>query len=337
MNYPRLIVMAASAGGVRTLEKVVAELPADLGVPVLVVLHVSPHHKSLLPEILARAGALDASEAVDGEPLRPGHIHVAVPDYHLLVTADRVRVTHGPKENHFRPAADVLFRSAAYHFGARAIGVVLSGALADGSAGLYSIKRLGGLAIIQDPDEASYKSMPLAALTSVAIDYALPAREIGEILRVLVREPAGNAPMGTAEYRQSLKAELEIAAGMPALERHIATHHSASPYSCPDCNGVLFRVPEGASDRFRCHTGHAFSADALLNQFGDHIEDTVGEALKAVQETIILLNESVTRATASGHLALAQSLGARMQALTERLTLLRELTLQPARSDISSR
>ncbi|HET7158886.1 MAG TPA: chemotaxis protein CheB, partial [Burkholderiales bacterium] len=186
-------MIAASAGGVHALEVLAGELPADLSVPVLVILHVSPHHKSLLPEILARAGALSAAEASDGEPLRAGHIHVAAPDHHLLVSQNRLRVTRGPKENHFRPSADVLFRSAAYHFGERVIGVVLSGSLADGSSGLYSIKRMGGIAIIQDPEEALYKSMPLASLNRAAIDYALPAPEIGQLLGALAREPAGSA------------------------------------------------------------------------------------------------------------------------------------------------
>src|SRR6266545_4716293 len=149
MNIDRVIVIGASAGGVAALEAIAGALPADFPAPVLVVLHVAPNQRSLLDQILTRAGPLPAAGARDGEPLRRGRIYVAVPDRHLIVDDGRIRVTRGPKENHWRPSIDVLFRSAAHAYGARAIGVVLSGSLSDGSSGLHAIRRMGGMAVIQ--------------------------------------------------------------------------------------------------------------------------------------------------------------------------------------------
>src|SRR5215207_9966275 len=126
MNIDRVVVIGASAGGVAALEKIAAALPVDFPAPVLIVLHVAPKHRSLLDQILTRAGQLPAVAARDGEPLQCGRVYVAVPDHHLMIDDGSLRVTRGPKENHWRPSIDVLFRSAAYAYGARAIGVVLS-------------------------------------------------------------------------------------------------------------------------------------------------------------------------------------------------------------------
>ena len=189
MGIERIVVIGASAGGVDALEQVVSRLPRALPAPVLVVLHLGRTQKSLLHRILDQAGPLPAREATDGEALQPGVIYVAQADRHLMTDARAMRITSGPKENHSRPSIDVLFRSAAYHFGARAIGIVLSGLLSDGSLGLYAIKRLGGIAVIQDAEEAAYSDMPLNAMRRVDVDYAMPASEIGPLLAALMQQP----------------------------------------------------------------------------------------------------------------------------------------------------
>jgi two-component system chemotaxis response regulator CheB len=297
MAMERIVVIGASAGGVRALEQVVEGLAGDFPAPVLVVLHISPTHKSLLPSILSRAGTLRAQEAVDGEPLRRSRIYVAPPDRHLLVDGDRVRTTRGPRENHYRPSVDVLFRSAAYHYGSRAIGVVLSGALSDGSSGLFAIRRLGGMAIIQDPEEAAYSSMPLSAMRRVEIDYMLPAAEIGKLVSGLMAERPRHEPLDAESYREDVKFDLDIASTDSAFDRGFMENAEPSAYVCPDCNGALFRIREGKLDRFRCHTGHGFSTEALLTQYTETVEETLWQAVASLQETAALLHEAASKLT----------------------------------------
>ena len=337
MSFPRIVVIGASAGGVRTLEQVVAGLPPDFPVPVLVVLHIAARHKSLLAEILSRAGPLRATDAAHGQALEPGRVYIAVPDRHLLLRDRRIVVSSGPKENHFRPSIDALFRSAAYEYGSRAIGVVLTGALSDGSSGLYSIKRVGGLAVVQDPEDALYPSMPVSAIARAQIDYSLPAREIGKLLDALVSQPPPSQPVGAEDYRRSLKVDVDVALSDSFFERGIMDYGEPSTYTCPACNGVLFRIKEGAADRFRCHTGHGFTTGSLLEQYSESVEDTLWEAIKGIQESIALLDEAGEKATVSGDDAVAETLRARAEMLKQRLDGLRDMTLEQGSFGSASR
>jgi two-component system chemotaxis response regulator CheB len=323
----RIVVLGASAGGVRALEDVVAGLPPDFPAALLVVLHVAPTKRSLLAAILSRAGPLPAYDAADGEPLAGGRIYVPRPDYHLMVADDRVRVVRGPKENHYRPSIDVLFRSAAYHYGSRAIGIVLSGMLSDGSSGLYALKRVGGIAIVQDPDEAVASAMPLSALRRVDIDYALPAREMGALLTGLIAAPPPREPIDAAHYRIDLKVELDIAAADSAFERGIMEYGEPSVYTCPECHGVLFRIREGKLDRFRCHTGHGFSAQALADDLATRSEAVLWQAVKTLQESEALLNESAARLVDAGDAETAAILTAQVREIEQRINALREVAL----------
>jgi two-component system, chemotaxis family, protein-glutamate methylesterase/glutaminase len=327
MQIDRVIVIGASAGGVAALEKIAAALPIDFPAPVLIVLHLAPTHRSLLDQILARAGPLPAVAARDGERLQCGRIYVAVPDHHLMVDDGVIRVTNGPKENHWRPSIDVLFRSAAYAYGARAIGVVLSGSLADGSSGLYAIRRMGGIAVIQDPEDAAYSSMPLNAMRRVDVDYSLPANEIGLLLAGLARQPARAEPLDAADYRRDLKPDLDTAAADSMFERGIMEYGEPSVYTCPECNGVLFRIPEGKVDRFRCHTGHGFTTAALLDQLEQTMEANLWEAVKSLQETSALLTETAEKMRDAGNNDSAEELEQKVGQIEERLETLREIAL----------
>src|SRR5262245_41743540 len=184
----RLVVMAASAGGIEALQTVMRNLSPDFDAPILVVLHMAAGGGGALPRILNRAGPLPATPAVDGESLQPGHVYVCVADQHLLAGDGHLHVRRGPRENGHRPAHDPLFRSAAMYYGPRAIGVILSGGLSDGTAGLLAIRRRGGIAIVQDPADALYDGMPLNALEYVGADHVVPAVEIGPLLNRLVKE-----------------------------------------------------------------------------------------------------------------------------------------------------
>lgn len=229
-----IIAIGASAGGVETLRTVVERLPAKLIAAVFAVVHVHPGANSMLPQVLARRAQVPVSHAKDGETIRPGHIYVAPPDHHLLVNEGHVRLSRGPRENGVRPAIDALFRSAAVCCGPRVVGVVLTGMLNDGTAGLMAIKRCGGLAVVQDPADALFPPMPQSALEHVEVDHCVPAADIGPLLGRVAGQPANDAPAAP----DALTVETRIAEGEPL---NVATTGLALPstYSCPDCGGVL--------------------------------------------------------------------------------------------------
>src|SRR4051812_33241997 len=193
MQSHDIIVIGASAGGVETLKQLVAGLPAELPAAVFVVLHVTPNGPGYLPRILEKAGPLPVCSPKDGDGIANGRIYVAPPDHHMLVEPGRLRVVRGPKENRHRPAVDPLFRSAAWAYGPRVIGVVLSGTLDDGAAGLWAIKSCGGVAVVQDPEDALFGEMPASALACVDADHVAPLEEIPLLLAELVRSPATGA------------------------------------------------------------------------------------------------------------------------------------------------
>jgi two-component system chemotaxis response regulator CheB len=290
MEHRNIIVIGASAGGFHAIQEVVRMLPAGLQAALFVVWHMSPDMHGILPDVLNRLNTLPSSNAVDEEPICLGHVYIAPPDRHLLIEKDRVRVTHGPKENRFRPAVDPLFRSAAYAFGNRVIGVVLSGALDDGSAGIWTIKEHGGLAVVQDPLDAEVSAMPKNALLAVKADYRLPVSEIGALLVRLVHEPLTATNAKDMQEQEKEKREVNIALGREPLAENIMGFGELSPYTCPECHGVLTRLQEGSLVRFRCHTGHAYSVDSLLAALSENIEENLWTAIRSMQESIILLN-----------------------------------------------
>jgi two-component system chemotaxis response regulator CheB len=224
----------------------------------------------------------------------------------MLLEHGTIRIARGPKENRFRPAVDPLFRSAAYIYGPRVIGVVLTGALDDGTAGLWTIKLRGGTAIVQEPSDALVRAMPLNALDNVEVDHKLPVLEIGALLARLVREQAGPAPRVPAAEDEKTKREIRIARERDALEEGTLRFGELSPFTCPECRGVLVMLREGKILRFRCHTGHAFSADALLTANGEELEARLWDAVRASDEAVILLNRLGEEFAKSGNTAAAE-------------------------------
>lgn len=332
MSQPPVVVVGASAGGVEPLKQLVAALPAEFPGSVFVVLHVPPYSRSHLPHILSKAGTLPAVHPEDGEPALPGRIYVAPPDYHLLLEEDRVGVKNGPKENRFRPSVDALFRSAAYTRGAGVVGVVLSGVLDDGAAGLWTVKRRGGVAVVQDPADAEFGSMPLSALEQVDVDHILPAADIGALLARLVGEraaPGPEVPMSEDEQRR-LEVEVQIASGRHALELGWTELAQPSPFSCPECHGVLFTVQEGPAARFRCHTGHAYTMEALLTEVSETIEEKLYQTLRVMEEGVLLLRRMEERAARSGDPGNAARLLDKARQVERQSRLLQRLTQQDA-------
>ena len=272
-----LVVIGASAGGVDALQELVRDLPAEFPAAVLVVLHVASTGTSVLPQILARQGPLPAAFATDREQLRRGQIYVAPADHHMLVHDGHIELTQGPRENGHRPAIDPLFRSAARVGGPRTIGVVLSGLLDDGASGLAFIKACGGGALVQDPDDALFPSMPKAAMALVHVDRTAPARGLAAALCTLVEERV--ELVDRLEPEGMDRVELEDPAETATL-----VHGPPSALTCPECGGALWEQQDGPSLRFACHVGHAYSVASLVEEQGRALETTLWSAVRALEE-----------------------------------------------------
>lgn len=318
-----LVVVGASAGGITALMELAQTLPAGFAAPVCVVQHVGAN-PSILPELLATRGPHPALHARDGQLLTPGVIHVAPPDHHMLVEGRYLRLTRGPRENHTRPAIDPLFRSAALAWAHRTIGVVLTGYMDDGSAGLAAIKKRGGIAVVQDPRTAQEPSMPQSALAKVDADYTLPVAEIGPLLSRLVQQPPGPSAAEEVPAPEELVREVAINRGEDLLENLQAIAQPAG-VSCPDCGGGLYEVRDPRQLRFRCHTGHAFSARSLERAQADAGEQALRGGVRALQERAILLRRMAGVAEATGDAVQAEAARREADRLSDQVRELRTL------------
>lgn len=289
-----IVVIGASAGGVSALQQLVAGLPASFTGSVFIVLHVAPHTPSILHKLLSRAGPLPAFPAEDGAPIQPGVIRVATADHHLLLEPDRMRVSRGPRENWARPAVDVLFRSAAHAFGSRVVGVVLTGSLDDGTAGLWAVKDRGGAAVVQALDDAQYPSMPSSALRHVAVDRVEPISTMASAILWMCNErvaPDEQAKEGKVARLDRMNAEIDFARGKDALAEGGMELGPIVSNTCPECHGSLFELRDGSIVRFRCHTGHAYSLETLFAQAEEELDKTLWSTLRALDERLVMLQQ----------------------------------------------
>ncbi len=293
-----IIVIGGSAGAIEGLRTLVRDLPPDLPAAVFVVVHLAPTGPGFLPEILSAAGPLPATHPEDGEPIQLGRIYIAPPDCHLLVERDRVRVVRGPKENLHRPAVDTLFRSAARAYGPRVAAVILSGMLDDGSAGLLAVKRCGGIAIVQDPDDALYPDMPRHALRHVpTTDHVLPLQAIAPLLGQIAGETA--AEEGGCPMAEQMDIENRFARGeIPPVEL-MDKLGTPSVYTCPDCHGTIWEIDDAGTLRFRCRVGHAYTAQSFLAAHAEWLEQAMWVALRTLEESASLSRRLAERASRS--------------------------------------
>jgi two-component system, chemotaxis family, protein-glutamate methylesterase/glutaminase len=257
-----IIVIGASAGGVEALQRLVSQFPATLPAAIFVVVHMAPRSKSFLPQILSRSGPLKAIHPENGTRIEPGRIYVAPPDNHLILEKEHIHLGMGPRENRHRPCINVTFRSAATAYGPRVAGVVLTGQLDDGTAGLWDIKRQGGVVIVQRPEDAAYPSMPLSALREVDVDYTLPVSEMGSLMDRLARD---DGQSGTTASEMALEPKL-------------------TDITCPDCRGTIWEVRRGRHSEYRCRIGHSFSARTMLAEHFAVQEKTMWQAVVALEE-----------------------------------------------------
>jgi two-component system chemotaxis response regulator CheB len=302
MDAKRAIVIGASSGGVSALIEVVAALPASLDAVVGVVLHVG-NQPSILAELLNQRAPLGARHAQDGEPLERGPIYVAPPDRHMLFTEDAVRLSRGPRENHARPAIDPLFRSAALAWGPRTVGVVLTGELDDGTAGLAAIKDCGGTALVQDPATALAPGMPASALANVAVDACLPLPDIASALADLAGRTQSMPPVPAPARLQREHAVFE---GREPVE-NLKTLGKPSGLTCPGCGSGLWEIDDAPPLRYRCHTGHAFTSRSLESAQVEQAEHSLWSSARSLQEREMLLRRLAVVAELTGDPAQAEA------------------------------
>src|SRR5262245_41431601 len=324
-----VIVVGASSGGVQPLTTIAAGLPEDLAAAVFVVLHVRADAPSHLPAILNRAGPLPAAHAVDGERIRRGRIYVAPPGLQTYVERGRLRVRRGPREDNHRPAVDPLFRTAAHYFGPRVIGVILSGALDDGSAGLVAVKKAGGVAIVQDPPEALMPDMPANALDAVDVDHCVPSDAIAPLLACLTRESISTSLPGEVAL------ETVEESATPAGAKRSDQLGSPSDFTCPDCHGTLYEIRDPGKLRFRCRVGHGFSAETMMAVQGEAVERALWAALRALEERSALMNKLADDARRHGHETMAAMFASRSDQVEADVRTLHDVilagrTLEPA-------
>ena len=278
MDRHDIIVVGASAGGLDSLKALLGPLTADFPGSLFFVTHLAPG-QSRLDEMLAACTSLRVLFAEDGAVIRPGTLLIAPPERHMLLERERVLLTRGPRENLWRPSIDVLFRSAAVAFRSRAVGVVLSGSLDDGAAGLAAIAGCGGVAIVECPSEAAYPDMPQAALRAVPDARVCKASEIAAILRTLVAEPVREPP----PVPEQIILEARVAAGDEAATRELEARGKATNFSCPECGGPLNREPAGTL-RFRCRLGHAYADASLGEASAQVVESSLWAAIRLLEQ-----------------------------------------------------
>jgi two-component system, chemotaxis family, protein-glutamate methylesterase/glutaminase len=331
MGQHDIVVIGGSLGSTGVLKRVLSDLPADLPAAVFIVTHLPSDSAGFLPQVLAPASRLPVRRAVEGQPIQPGQVYCAVPGHHMLIVDGAITLGRGPRENMVRPAIDALFRSAALAFGPRVVGVVLSGLLDDGAAGLVAIKAQGGLAVVQHPLDAEAPDMPRAALEALDVDDVATAANLGRVIASLAASPA---PQPAGPPPGELALEVEIAAGRRLGSNRLLEIAEPAPVSCPHCRGVLSEMKTKGPLRFRCQIGHAFTADALVEAQRDSVDEAMRIAMRIMEERVELVTRMARDARAQGRSAVAELYESRTREYQEYAATLRRaatLSLQMER------
>ena len=302
-----VLAIGTSAGGFEALRFLAGEFSRDFPASVVVVIHLSSQFRSALDAILTQAGPLPASFAVDGEKLERSHIYIAPAERHLIVESEHLRLGSGPRENNARPALDPLFRSAALCCGTRTVGAVLTGTLGDGAAGLSALKQSGGITVVQDPSDAAFAEMPTTALIRSQPDHVVSLAGMPALFEKLARQPAGQA----VPVASNLEYEVNIASGGRGSMSEMDRIGRRSVLACPDCHGVMWEIHEGELVRYRCHVGHAYSAEIMSLALDENLKQAFGSALRALDERVALARKLEVQASTSGRTRIAESWAAK--------------------------
>lgn len=324
MSNRDIIVIGGSAGATQPLKQILGGLPADLPAAVFIVLHIPAQGIGILSTVASSAGPLPVRQAENGMKIEPGQVYLGAPDHHLLISGNHVLLGRGPRENMVRPAIDALFRSAALYHGPRVIGVLLSGLLSDGAAGLNAIKRCGGMTVVQDPTDAISDEMPRRAMEATTIDLCVRGASMGDVLSELVREQAG----AVLPIPPEIRLEVEIAAGDRIGSDKLVSMADPVALTCPACGGVMSAVKESRPLRFRCQVGHAYTADALAKEQEGRVDEALRVALRIIEERAELVHRMASDGRRSGRAAIAEMYEARAAEYREYADMIRRVVLQ---------
>lgn len=323
MSNHDIIAIGGSTGAWEALRRIFTDFPADLPAAVFVVRHIAEDSGNMLASVLDGIGPLTVKTAAAGDVIENGRAYVAPAGRHLLLEKGTIMLGNGPRENMARPAIDPLFRSAALSYGSRVIGVVLSGLLDDGAAGLAAVKRCGGTAVIQDPVDAEAAGMPLSALDTCDVDYRAPVDRLAQVLGQLAQEPAGPAIPAPGD----IALEVQIAAGRPSTVDEIALTATPVALSCPACGGVLSEISDPSRLRFRCQIGHGFTAEILDKEHEAAVAQAIGVAVRALEERHTLLIKMAADARRRGRDLSAKQFEGRAAEYRQQAELLRKSSL----------
>jgi two-component system, chemotaxis family, protein-glutamate methylesterase/glutaminase len=298
-----IMTIGTSAGGVEALLFLTKAFRPDLPATVLITIHLSSHFRSSLDEILTRAGPLPASFARDGELAKTGHVYIAPPSCHLLLDGDRLVLGTGPRENFARPAIDPMLRSAAVCCGGRTVGVLLTGSLGDGASGLWALSRCGGITVVQDPHDAAFSEMPMTALNRARPDHVVPLAQMPALLDSLVHQPAGEA----LPVPERIRFEVEVARNGHSSMSDMDRVGRRSVLSYPDCGGVMWEIDEDDLIRYRCHVGHAYTAELMSLALDESLRRALASARRGYEERSALMEKMEERAVGDGYGQLAET------------------------------
>ncbi len=323
MATSRIIVIGASAGGLEAILTIVRKLPRDLPASIFIVLHSSSSGTTFFTQLVQRACPFVVYTPADGEPINDGHIYLPRADHHLTLRPGVIRVTLGPKVNGFRPAIDPLFRTAARSYGPRAVGVILSGLMDDGTLGLLMIKRQGGVAIVQDPADAMFPDMPENAIANVTADHVVPAAKIADVLQYVVSQRIHEE--AEAMLAKDVPTDVAVSGGKGLEDKIFAGPPSG--LTCPHCGGSLWELKEGKITSFRCHTGHGFTTAALMEEQLHSLDGALWSALRALEESAEMRRRLAHRAEVRSQQDLASAYTREAAEFETRADLLREVIL----------
>lgn len=322
-KHPDIIVIGASAGGVEAILELIPQIPADIQAAIFVVVHVPARSESKLPPLLGGRSNVIVKHAVHKEPIRYGHVYIAPPDHHMMIERKKILLSKGPKENMVRPAIDPLFRTAAENYNRRVIGVILTGTLDDGTAGMIAVRKYGGIRVVQDPPTALFDQMPRNALEKAGADFITPLPQIASLLVQLVQTPKQLYPAMAADHDRATEM---VRRDINQQERG-GRDGMTSTYTCPDCGGVLWEADEEGLLRFRCHTGHAFTADTLYSAQDEMVEEALWSAVRSLTENGILAKQLAIRMRDQGNLYSADRFDEKATTLERHIDRLRHLIL----------
>jgi two-component system chemotaxis response regulator CheB len=322
MSNRDILAIGTSAGGVQALRFLASEMPHDFPASILVVIHLSAQFESQLDAILTQAGPLPARFAIDGMKIERGHFYIAPPNSHMLADGDELRLGHGPRENNSRPAIDPMLRSVALCCGPRAVGAVLTGTLGDGASGLCTLQQYGGLTVVQDPGDAAYAGMPEAALTKFRPDHVASLASMPALFQHLAREPRG---MASTPPSPELIFEVDLAKGKDTSSMSKMDEIGRRSFlACPDCHGVMWEIQEGDLLRYRCHVGHAFTAELMSLALDENLQRALSSGLRAMDERTALAAKLRKQAEDAGRPHLAESWGRKLVEYEREAEILRD-------------